>query len=335
MFKAMNAIELLKNPLIGILLVLCYLITIGCNGHLRQRIKKLESDLRTANRNLEIAKSARDKAIQRAKNAESDLRTANRNLEIAKSARDKAIQRAKNAESDLETANRNLEIAKSARDKAIQRAKNAESDLETANRNLETTKSARDKAIQRAETAESDLRTAKSARDKAIQRAKNAESDLRTANRNLEAAKLARNTATQRAKNAEQEKKHLEKLVSLVPQATIKNVRITEKRKDIDILVTFEIKNRKDIEGSVKASFYFANGRALRNKDGPISRSKKFTPKKVTETLTEKLSISYTELNIAQRSDLKFTFRIYDKPTRSYLDREPYSKAFRFDPHKN
>ena len=229
-------------------------------------------------------------------------------------ARDAAVQRAEKAESDLaiernnlRKARRDLEIANTARDTAVQRAEKVESDLRKAYKNLKTANAARDAAVQRAEKSAKERDRAYSERDR----------------------------ARQRARISEEEKKKLEKLVRFVPRATITNVRIVEKQKDIDIFVTFGIENRRGMEGSVNGSFYFQSGKSLVDKNGPISISKEFTPDSVKDTLTVKLPMSHAKLNLAQPSDLIFKFRIYDKSTNDFLDQKPYSKTFRFDPHKN
>ena len=132
--------------------------------------------------------------------------------------------------------------------------------------------------------------------------------------------------------------RELEELVEKLPQANIENVRIDQRKKDMDIYVKFNIKNRKDIECFVEGDLFQRRKEGekfekLEDKKGkPISISEKFTPKDVEETQTVKLSISYAELNVTQRRELKFDFHIYDKPTDSFLNTEPYSKLFRFDP---
>lgn len=130
----------------------------------------------------------------------------------------------------------------------------------------------------------------------------------------------------------------LEKLVEKVPQATIEKVKIDQKNNNMDIHVTFSIENRKDIECFVIGSLYqrrtkIEKFQKLENKNGdPISISERFTPKRVTETQTVKLSISYAELNVTQRRELRFTFDIYDRPTGDFLNAERYSELYLFDP---
>lgn len=128
----------------------------------------------------------------------------------------------------------------------------------------------------------------------------------------------------------------LEKQNEKVPEAIVQDVKIAmnKKRKRMDITVKFDIKNRKDIKGLVKGSVYFVeNERALLDKNGrEISISEEFTPKLVKDTLTVEYSMPYDKLNVKQPYDLKFIFRIYDKPTESYLEKKPYSKEFSFDP---
>ena len=132
--------------------------------------------------------------------------------------------------------------------------------------------------------------------------------------------------------------RNLEKLVEKLPQATIENVEIKPKKSNMDINVTFNIKNRKDIECFVNGYLFQRRKKGerfekLENKKGkPISISEKFTPKRVTETQTVKFSISYAELNVTQRRELQFDFYIYDKPTDSFLNTEPYPVPFLFDP---
>lgn len=130
---------------------------------------------------------------------------------------------------------------------------------------------------------------------------------------------------------------NLEKLVEKLPQATIENVEIKPKKSNMDIDVTFNIKNRKDIECSVTGYLYQRRKEGkkfekLEDKKGKhISISKKFTPKLVTERRTVTLSISYAELNVTQQRELKFDFYIYDKPTDEVLNKL-YSQSFPFDP---
>ena len=130
----------------------------------------------------------------------------------------------------------------------------------------------------------------------------------------------------------------LEKLVEKLPQAKIENVQIDPKKKDMDIYVRFNIKNRKDIECSVNGYLFQRRKKGEKfekledKKEKPISISEKFTPKLVRDTRTVKFSISYAELNVTQRRELRFDFYIYDKPTDSFLNIEPYSKLFLFDP---
>ena len=130
----------------------------------------------------------------------------------------------------------------------------------------------------------------------------------------------------------------LEKQNEKVPEAIIQDVKITmiKKRKRMNITVKFDIKNRKDIKGLVKGSVYFVeNERALLDKNGrEISISEEFTPKLVKDTLTVEYSMPYDKLNVKQPYDLQFIFRIYDKPTESYLEKKPYPKEFSFDPFK-
>ena len=130
----------------------------------------------------------------------------------------------------------------------------------------------------------------------------------------------------------------LEKLVEKLPQATIEGIRIDQKKKNIDISVTFNIKNRKGIKCFVNGYFFQRRHssekfKELQDKKGsPISISEEFTPKRVIETRTVKFSISHAELNVSQARELRFDSHIYDKPTNSFLNTQPYSKSFRYDP---
>ena len=287
--------------LIGTLFVLCLFSTIGCNGKYQQELKKVKSERDTARLSLKEAKSNLAAARQSLKTAETARKTAETAKATAETARRKA-------ESNLTAARQSL--------------KTAESNLAAARQSLKTAETAKATAETARKTAESNLTAARQS--------------LKTAETARRKAETDRDNALKLAQIAEEKRKNLEKLVSLVPQAEIKDVRIQEKGKNINISVTFSIKNRKDIESSVKVFFFFKkNGRALRDKNGPISISEKFTPKRIKDTQTVKLSISHAKLNLAQPSDLIFQFRIYDKPTNSFLDTVPYAKEFRFDPHKN
>ena len=114
------------------------------------------------------------------------------------------------------------------------------------------------------------------------------------------------------------------------------DVQTDVKKKEMDISVIFSIKNRKDIEGWVYAYFYFQDGERLRDKKKkPIFIRKEFTPKRVEETQTVKLSMLYDKLNTSQPSKLKFNVRIYDEPTKSFLDQGPYTVSFSFYPNKD
>ena len=179
-----------------------------------------------------------------------------------------------------------------------------------------------------------DIQALRTARDRAEQRAQTAEKELERVKEELERVKeeLVQGTPGSVQKRIAE----LEKLAEKLPQATIRDVKIDDKKKNIDITIKFDIKNRKGIEDSVKGYFHFQDGPALLDKNGdPISISKDFTPKHVAETQTIKISMPYAKLNIKQPYNLKFIFRIYDKPTHSFLDEKPYSVLFRFDPFKN
>ena len=293
-------------------------------------------DLSAALNKLKLVEKARDQAIARLKiaasnleEAEATLQIANRNLATAITERDTARKLAKitedakvRAETERDTAQRLAKIAEDAKMRAETTKKRAETERDTAQRLAKIAEDAK----MRAETTKKRFETE---RDTARRLAKIAE-DAKVR------FETERDTARRLAKIAENRAAAAEAKVSLVPQATITNVRIAEKKKDIDILVTFSIKNRKNSKGLVIASFYFANGQPLRNRNGPISISEEFTPKQVNEKeRTVKLSMSYAELNIAQPSKLQFRFRIYDKSTEKFLDGKPYLKPFSFNPHKN
>ena len=356
--------EKLLFTLIGTLLFLCLFSTIGCNGKYQEQITTLGKELEEVKSNLDIALERVETAEDAKKVAENAQKVAKSAKEVAENAQKVAKSAKETAESKLETALQRAEAAENAqkvaetdREIALQHVKAAEGAKKIAEGAKKIAEAERRTALQRAGTAENARKIAEAERRTALQRAeaaegakKIAEAERRTALQRAGTAENARKIAenakakaeTDRynalklAEDAEQERKNLEKLVSLVPQAEIKDVRIQEKGRNINISVTFSIKNRKDIEGSVKVFFFFKkNGRALRDKDGPISISEKFMPKRVPETLTVKLSISHAKLNLAQPSDLIFKFRIYDKPTDSFLDMAPYVKEFYFDPHKN
>ena len=174
---------------------------------------------------------------------------------------------------------------------------------------------------------DSDVKALRTELERAEQRAQKAEAELARVK-----AELAKGIPGSTQKRITE----LEKLVEKAPRATISDVKIADKKKNIDITVTFYIKNRKGIEVSVKGYFYFKDGQALLGKNGdPISISKDFTPKDVEETPTVAISMSYDKLNVKQPYDLKFIFRIYDKPTNSFVETEPYSVLFSFNPFKN
>lgn len=215
----------------------------------------------------------------------------------------------------------------------LRAAESAKKAAETAKRVAE---SDRDTAIQRARTAESARKIVESDRDTTIQRLKTAETAKKAAEFAKKTADSKRDSAIKRAEIAEREKKSLEKLVSLVPQAEIIRVQPDVKKKEMDISVTFSIKNRKDIDGRVYAYFYFQDGEKLRSKRGnQIVITERFTPKSATETLTVTLSMPYDKLNTSQPSKLKFNVRIYDSPTQSFLDQGPYTVSFFFYPNKD
>lgn len=179
-----------------------------------------------------------------------------------------------------------------------------------------------------------DVQALRAARARAEQRAETAEKELARVKSELAGVKTELEEGI--PESMRKRIRELEKLIEKLPQATIRDVKIDEKKKNIDITVKFDIKNRKGIEGSVKGYFYFQDGPALLDKNGvPISISKDFTPKGVAETQTVKLSTSHAELNIKQPYDLKFTFSIYDEPTDSFLEDKPYSVLFSFDPFKD
>ena len=301
--------------LIGTLFVLCLFSTVGCGGRYQQELQELREELKEV-------KSERDTARKSLETAKFNLDAARQSLKTAESAKATAV-------SNLAAASQSLKTTESAR-------KEAESDLYTASQSLKTTESAKRKAESDLYTASQSLKTTESAKARA-------ESNLNTALRRVKAAESAerrsiseRNKARERAKIAEEEKEKLEKLVSLVPQAVIEGVRTDVKRKQMDISVTFSIKNRKDIDGWVYVYFYFQDGEKLEDKkEKPIFIREEFTPESVTDTQTVKLSMPYDKFNTSQPSKLKFNVRIYDEPTESFLDKGPYSVLFSFYPNRD
>ena len=355
-----TTISVIKNllTLIRTLSILCLFSTIGCgNGvqnsvhmqDLQQRIKTLQNErdnarllAKTTKEDLKDAETERDTALAALKDAETERDTARRLTKIAEVAKEKADAAKEKAETERDTARRLTKIAEVAKEKAGAAKEKAETERDTARRLTKIAEVAKERAEAAKKRAEAAKEKAETERDTARRLTKIAEvakERAEAAKKRAEAAKekaeTERDTARRLTKIAEDRAAAAEEKVSLVPQATITNVRIAEKKKDIDIFVAFNIKNRKSSKGLVKASFYFTNGRPLRNKNGTISISEEFTPKLVSENLTVKLSMSYAELNIAQPSNLQFRFRIYDKSTEKFLDRKPYSKPFRYDPHKN
>ena len=347
MFTTINAEKILFT-LISTLFALCSFSTVGCGGgaissvhteDLRQRVKIAESARDRALKRAENAEnatasieSARDRALKRAENAEN----ATASIE---SARDRALKRAENAENTTAS-------IESARDRALKRAEAAEtakaeakseltSTRQSLNRRVKTAEeakvraeTARDRALRRTETAEKAIAEVKSARDRALRHAETAEeAKVR--------AETTRDTALRRAKVAEEEWENLQKLVSLVPQATIEKVSVNPKKKSMDISVKFNIKNRKDIEGRVYVYFYFQDEEKLQDEKGnQIVIWKKFTPKSVTETLTVKLPMHYDKLNLGQPDKLMFSVRIHDKPTDRYLNKR-HLVSFSYDSSKD
>ena len=165
---------------------------------------------------------------------------------------------------------------------------------------------------------------------RAEKRAQNAEVKLKQVEADLERAKAK---LKQRISGNIAE---FEELIEKIPQAIIEKVQTEQKKKSMDINVKFHIYNRKGIEGSVNVSFHLEEGPALEDKNRrKITISEKFTPKRVEDTLTVKLSMSYDQLNVKQPRSLKFILRIYDKPTDTFLDKESYSESFHFDPFKD
>ena len=110
--------------------------------------------------------------------------------------------------------------------------------------------------------------------------------------------------------------RELEKLSKKYPQATIKDVRIGRNKKNMDIDVTFSIKNRKGIKSFIKGYlFYRRKGggkfEQARKNGVPIFISREFTPENVTETRKVEDSMPYADLNVGQPRDLRFDFYIY------------------------
>ena len=344
MFRTIS-VDKISFALIGTLFALCLFSTVGCSGgaissvhaeDLRQSVKTVESErdkalrrAKTAEDAIASVKTERDRALRRAKTAEDAIAS-------VKTKRDRALRRAKTAEDAIAS-------VKTERDRALRRAKTAEDAIASV-------KTERDRALRRAKTAEDAIARAETARDKALKRAKTAEDAIaraetaryralkraKTAEDAIASVESARDRALRRAENAEEELENLRELVDRAPQATIKNVSVNPKKKSMDISVTFSIKNRKDIEGSVYVYFYFQDGEKLPDKKGnPISIREKFTPKSVTETLTVKLPMSYDKLNLRQPDKLMFSVRIYDKPTNSFLNKERYLVSFSYDSRKN
>ena len=348
MFTSIDAKRVLFN-LIGTIFVPCIFLTIGCNGsaYLKQKLqqcqidliaaeaakKKTEEERDTANRLIGIAEAAKKKA-------EEERDTANRFKGIAEAAK-------KKAEEERGTANRLKGIAEAAkkkteeeRDQAEEERDQAEEERDTANRLKRLAEAAKKKTEEERDQAEEERDTANRLKRLAEAAKKRAEGERDTANRLkgiAEAAKrLAereRDTANQRADKAEARADAAEKIVSLVPQAKINVVRINKKKTNIDIDVEFSIKNRKGIKCSVIGDFYLKNGRKLLDKNRKQIRiSEEFTPKKVrVEKMNVNFSIRYARLNLGQPEHLEIEFRIYDGTTESYLESQPYSKAFHYN----
>lgn len=361
------------STIIGGLLVLCLLSILSCSGgsmsdvhkqDLLQRAKAAETAIKAAEAAKTRAEIHRDAALQRAKAAETARDAARHRVKASESAeriaiseRDEADERAKAAEtakaraqSELNTTLRLLRTAEFELDEARERAKAAEtpkvrdqSERSSALQSLKTTETELRTALDRAKAAEVEL-------DDAYSRLRAAESNLRTALRRVKAAEAAeQKVISERNKAREAERKAIverdkareraeiaENLIRFVPQAVIKDVRTDVKKKEMDISVTFSIKNRKDVDGQVRTYFYFQDGEKLKDKRGnQIVIWKKFTPKRVTETQTVKLSMPYDKLNTSQPSKLKFDVRIYDESAEDYLDQGPYTVSFSFYPNKD
>ena len=196
----------------------------------------------------------------------------------------------------------------------------------------------RDREIQELQTA----------RARAERRAQTAKTELESTKAKLESTKAELESTKAELESTKAELQHgipqsmqkriteLEKLTEKLPRVIINNVQLERKKKGMDIAVKFNIYNRRGIEGSVKVSFYLQGGPALEDKHGrKITISKKFTPKRVKdEGVKVTLSMSYADLNVKQPRDLKFILRVYDEPTQSFLDQEPYSQQFHYNPFK-
>ena len=193
-------------------------------------------------------------------------------------------------------------------------------------REIQKLQTARDRAERRVQTTKTELESVKA-------ELKSANAKLESANAKLESA----NAKLQQGISQSMRKRitELEKLTEKLPRVIINDVQLERKKKDMDITVKFNIYNRRGIEGSVKVSFHHQEGPALRDKrNREIAISKKFTPKRVKDALTVKLSMSYAELNVKQPRDLKFKLRVYDEPTQSFLDQKPYPVQFHYNPFK-
>ena len=181
-----------------------------------------------------------------------------------------------------------------------------------------------------------DIQELRDARDQAEKRAVEVAEEPENTKRELEP--LTEELWRQTPERVREYIKKLEKLVEKLPQATIKEVRLDRKKKDMDVYVRFNIKNRKNIECFVNGYFFQRRKKGekfeklIDENEKPISISEKFTAEHVTESRTVKFSISYAELHVTQPRELSIVFYIYDEATDSYLNTKPYSKLFRFDP---
>ena len=348
-----NKIKRIKSSLKMTFLISCCILILlnicGCVSTarfevMRKRVEEAEKQRDKVTEERDKVTEERDKVTEEFRitklalnNVRKELSAALNKLKQVEEARDQAIARLKTAEFNLEEAeavlqiaNENLATAVTERNTARRLAKIAED----AKMRAETTKK---RVETERDTARRLTKIAEDAKDRAETAKKKAETERDTARRLTKIAEDAkdraeteRDTARRLTKIAEDRVEAAEEKVSLVPEATIHDVRIDEKKSDIDIYVKFNIKNRKGIKCSIYGYLYLENGQRLLDKNGnPISLRKEFTPKKVTEeNLNAKLSIKHVKLNLGQPDDIVFIFRIYDKPTNSFLDRHPYKKPF-------
>ncbi len=113
-------------------------------------------------------------------------------------------------------------------------------------------------------------------------------------------------------------------------------------RHGIRIIGQFSTSNRNGHEVWAVAYFYFEDGRILkdrnRNKkyvhEGQVAVREKFDIDYVKQNKNEtfNLFIPFYELHVEQKHTLKFSIRIYDKSTKSYLENTPHEEKFEYDP---